>query len=57
MLAAGGVVSGRGLLAALALGCDGVVMGTRFGTSQWYKAVVRSGIAYASVAIYLHEPC
>lgn len=29
VLAAGGVVSGRGLLAALALGCDGVVMGTR----------------------------
>eukprot|EP00752_Nemacystus_decipiens_P017753 g15918.t1 len=30
VLAAGGVVSGRGLLAALALGCDGVVMGTRY---------------------------
>lgn len=29
VLAAGGVVNGRGLLAALALGCDGVVMGTR----------------------------
>lgn len=29
VLAAGGVVNGKGLLAALALGCDGVVMGTR----------------------------
>ncbi|CAM9674988.1 unnamed protein product [Ectocarpus fasciculatus] len=30
VLAAGGIVSGRGLLASLALGCDGVVMGTRY---------------------------
>ena len=32
VLAAGGIVNGKGLLAALALGCDGVVMGTRYGT-------------------------
>ena len=29
VLAAGGIVDGRGLAAALALGCDGVVLGTR----------------------------
>lgn len=34
VLAAGGVVNGRGLLAALSLGCDGVVMGTRSATSS-----------------------
>lgn len=30
VLAAGGIADGKGLAAALALGCDGVVMGTRF---------------------------
>ena len=30
VLAAGGIADGKGLLAALALGCEGVVMGTRF---------------------------
>lgn len=30
VLAAGGIADGRGLVAALALGCEGVVMGTRF---------------------------
>lgn len=30
VLAAGGVADGRGLVAALALGCEGVVLGTRF---------------------------
>ncbi|MFN8370032.1 MAG: nitronate monooxygenase [Bacteriovoracaceae bacterium] len=30
LIAAGGIVSGRGILAALALGADGVQMGTRF---------------------------
>jgi nitronate monooxygenase len=30
VLAAGGIVDGRGLLAALALGADGVLMGSRF---------------------------
>ena len=30
VIAAGGIADGRGLLAALSLGCEGVVMGTRF---------------------------
>ena len=30
VLAAGGIADGRGLAAALALGCEGIVMGTRF---------------------------
>lgn len=34
VLAAGGVVDGRGLVAALALGCQGVWMGTRFIASR-----------------------
>lgn len=33
VLAAGGVMDGRGLVAALALGCDGVVIGTRLWAS------------------------
>jgi nitronate monooxygenase len=34
VLAAGGIVDGRGLAAALALGCDGCVLGTRLWASQ-----------------------
>lgn len=34
VLAAGGISDGRGLLAALSLGCEGVVMGTRFVASK-----------------------
>jgi nitronate monooxygenase len=34
ILAAGGIVNGAGLAAALALGCDGVVVGTRLWASQ-----------------------
>ena len=34
VLAAGGIVDGRGLMAALALGADGVEMGTRFIVTQ-----------------------
>lgn len=34
VLAAGGIADGRGLVAALALGCEGVVMGTRFVASK-----------------------
>jgi NAD(P)H-dependent flavin oxidoreductase YrpB (nitropropane dioxygenase family) len=33
VLAAGGISDARGVLAALALGADGVVMGTRFAAS------------------------
>ena len=34
MLAAGGIADGRGLAAALALGCDGAVVGTRLWASD-----------------------
>ena len=34
VLAAGGIVDGRGLAAALSLGCDGAVLGTRLWASQ-----------------------
>jgi nitronate monooxygenase len=34
VLAAGGIVDGRGVAAALALGCDGAVLGTRLWASQ-----------------------
>jgi len=34
ILAAGGIVDASGILAALALGAEGVVMGTRFGASH-----------------------
>ena len=34
VIAAGGIADGRGLLAALSLGCEGVVMGTRFVASK-----------------------
>lgn len=34
VLAAGGIADGKGLLAALSLGCEGVVMGTRFVASK-----------------------
>lgn len=34
LLAAGGIATGRGMLAALALGADGIQMGTRFALSE-----------------------
>ena len=34
MLAAGGIVDASGILAALALGAEGIVMGTRFATTH-----------------------
>uniref|UniRef100_A0A7S4RKX3 Nitronate monooxygenase domain-containing protein n=2 Tax=Ditylum brightwellii TaxID=49249 RepID=A0A7S4RKX3_9STRA len=37
VLAAGGIVNGRGLAAALALGCDGIVLGTRLWASSEAK--------------------
>jgi enoyl-[acyl-carrier protein] reductase II len=49
VVAAGGIGDGRGLLAAFALGAEGVEVGTRFvctresGTPDWYKqAILRS---------------
>ena len=39
VLAAGGIMDGRGLVAALALGCDGVVLGTRLWASLESKGL------------------
>jgi enoyl-[acyl-carrier protein] reductase II len=50
VLAAGGIVDGRGVVAALALGAQGVVIGTRFIASEeataarsYQQAIVRAG--------------
>jgi enoyl-[acyl-carrier protein] reductase II len=52
VLAAGGIADGRGLVAALALGAQGVVVGTRFiatpeaqAAPQYREAILRSGEA------------
>ena len=42
VVASGGIADGRGLAAALALGCDGVNMGTRFMVTQ--EAPIHEGI-------------
>lgn len=49
LFAAGGVVEGRGFLAALALGAGGVVMGTRFLAAE--EALIPKGYQDAVVAI------
>ena len=50
VIAAGGIADGRGLVAALALGATGVLMGTRFvatresvAAEMWKKAIVERG--------------
>lgn len=48
LCAAGGIADGRGLAAALALGADGVVVGTRFWASA--EALVHTAIQAAGVA-------
>lgn len=48
MLASGGFGDGRGLVAALALGADGINMGTRFCATQ--EAPIHEGIKQAIVA-------
>lgn len=48
LLAAGGIADGRGLAAALMLGADGVVMGSRFWASA--EALVPDGLVQAAVA-------
>lgn len=48
LCAAGGVADGRGLVAALVLGADGVVMGSRFWASE--EALVHPSLQKAAVA-------
>ena len=48
VLAAGGIADGRGLAAALMLGADGVVMGTRFWAAE--EALVAEGFHRAALA-------
>jgi nitronate monooxygenase len=48
LCAAGGIVDGRGLAAALMLGADGVVVGTRFWASK--EALVPTGLHDAALA-------
>src|SRR5262245_6720172 len=48
LCAAGGIVDGRGLAAALMLGADGVVVGTRFWASQ--EALVHPSLHQAALA-------
>ncbi|MGX8711113.1 nitronate monooxygenase [Clostridium sp. KNHs216] len=52
VLAAGGITDGRGLVAALALGCEGVVMGTRFVASKecWIHENFKNWIVNAEEA-------
>ena len=42
MVASGGIADGRGLVAALALGCEGINMGSRFMVTQ--EAPIHEGI-------------
>src|SRR3546814_7539624 len=48
MLASGGIGDGRGLVAALALGADGINMGTRFCATE--EAPIHDGIKRALIA-------
>ncbi len=47
VVASGGIADGRGLVAALALGCEGINMGTRFLVTQ--EAPIHEGIKQAVV--------
>jgi len=51
VLAAGGIVDGRGLAAALALGCDGAVLGTRLWASKEAKGETSDKEQLASCTI------
>jgi nitronate monooxygenase len=48
LCAAGGIADGRGLAAALALGADGVVVGTRFWAAE--EALVHENVQAAGIA-------
>ena len=48
LCAAGGIADGRGLAAALALGADGVVVGTRFWAAE--EALVHANVQAAGIA-------
>ncbi|MBK6737719.1 MAG: nitronate monooxygenase [Haliea sp.] len=49
VVASGGIADGRGLVAALALGCDGINMGTRFLVTK--EAPIHEGIKQKIVAM------
>lgn len=63
VIAAGGLADGRGLLAALALGAQGVQLGTRFLATEespahdnWKRVLVEAGDADTAVACRLSSP-
>jgi enoyl-[acyl-carrier protein] reductase II len=63
VIAAGGLADGRGLLAALALGAQGIQLGTRFlatvespAHDNWKKVLVNAGDADTAVACRLSSP-
>lgn len=63
VIAAGGFATGRGLLAALAMGAEGVQMGTRFLASEesrahpnWKQVLVNAGDAATAIALRNSSP-
>ena len=63
VIAAGGLADGRGLLAALALGAQGIQLGTRFlatvespAHDNWKKVLVNAGDADTAVACRQSSP-
>ena len=42
LIAAGGIATGRGMLAAMTLGADGVQMGSRFAASRKVRRMMNS---------------
>jgi nitronate monooxygenase len=58
VVAAGGIADGRGLAAALAMGCAGVVMGTRFKASREYRegAPMKDAIVASDGSDTVYDP-
>ena len=58
MLAAGGIADGRGLAAALALGCDGAVVGTRLWASDeaMGKPSIKAALADPAATVDAVDP-